>query len=453
MLTKINLQGDLEFVKSIKHPDRLYSNDYCNLLQGDDGFMYEVALVGDTISRALLIKYSQQGDTILTREYHSVLYPDLQYLVPRTILQRPNKGFAILFGHESIAGPLDFDISMLLLDSNYNEELFKVYASTNWQETATSLIMDNDGGYIIGGNRENTNIVSNNFVYKTLIVKTDEDGNMEWQWLSPPGANQLWGEAEAMLKTSDGGLVVASRRGTEQTVGGMGLIYWDANVFKLDADRNMVWSTPLRGFEPGPLTQLVDMVEATDGNGYVVTGYTADNVSGPSPGFGCWLAKVSPEGDSLWARYYSWIDDVKLNPQPWTMTTTTDGGYIVAGTTLKVGQHIPGWVLKVDSFGCLVPDCHLPNPTIENEKPEIGLSIYPNPTSDYLNFLVNAPKPASGATIRIINSEGSLVKEFKTDSFDQTFIVPVWGWASGGYWLQYCIGSEPIISKQFQITK
>lgn len=384
LLAKLNLEGDLEFSKTIKHPDRLYSNDFCNLLNGNDGFLYEVALVGDSVSRAILIKYTHDGDTILTKEYYSILYPALQYFVPRVIRQNPNDGFALLFGHESI--PLsDFDISLLLLDSGYNIQQYKKLATTPQQETATALILDNDGGYIIGADRSNLNLVSENFTSRTLVVKTDSIGNSVWQWLSPSGV--LQGAAEAMFKTTDGGLVVASKEGFEVVVNqNDGIIYWDALVFKLDADKNEVWRTPLRGSHPGPSTELVEMVEAIDGSGYVVTGIVADSVSGPEPTFGCWLAKVSSEGDSIWARYYSWIDGVKIRPEPWSLAATPDGGYVAVGTCLNVLEPtIPGWVLKLDEYGCLVPGCHLPNITMEEGMSTVQLSIYPNPTSDYLN--------------------------------------------------------------------
>jgi hypothetical protein len=448
MMFKINLVGEIEFIKTIKNPDKLFSNDYCNLLQGAEGNMYEVALEGDSVSRALLIKYSPQGDTIATHKYYSILFPALQYFVPRVIRQRQDGGFAILFGHESILG-IDFDISLLLLDSLYNIEQYKILGSSPLQETATALVLDDDGGYIVGANRANSNYVTKNFTNRTLIIKTNATGSPVWQWLSPQG--QLWGEAEAMFKTSDGGLVVASRRGTEVYVNPLDdIIEWDANVFKLDADRNMVWSTPLRGYTPSPTTGLVEMVEAMDGSGYVVTGFAADSISGPSSGFGCWLAKVSTDGDSLWARYYSWIDGANLNPEPWALAATPDGGYIVAGTTLKAGLPIPGWVLKLDQYGCLVPGCQTTATTEQAGNPaSIHLSIYPNPTSDYLNFIARAANPAIPATFRIISSEGRLFREFKTANLQPTFVVPVADCPSGAYWLQLAVDGVVVQSEKF----
>ncbi len=447
MFSKLDLNGELINSTTIYSVGTLYDGVFNNLINTSDGRFIQVASMGDSIARAILIVHNPDLDTVFTRQYYGPLFPELQHMVSRRVLQRPDNGYAVLFGHESIED-IDFDISMLFLDSAFNKEQFKIYASTPLQETATALILDDDGGYIIGGNRENTNQVWENFTYRTLIIKTDANGNQVWQWLSPAG--QLWGEAEALVKTPDGGLVVASRKGVEIPINQSdGVILWDAMVFKLDAENNMEWQTPLRGAVPSESTQLAEMVEAMDGSGYVVTGQLADNVSVPELQFGTWLAKVSPSGDSLWARYYSWIDGQLLNPEPWTMTTTPDGGYIVAGITVEQGVPAPGWVLKVDSFGCLVPGCHLPNAITDEGKPTIELSIYPNPTSDFLNFYLRAPSASKVAMFRIVDSNGRLVKEMKTENLNSTYVVPIHDWVNGVYWLQYMDEDRMLHSEKF----
>jgi Secretion system C-terminal sorting domain len=451
MFAKLDLEGNLEGYSTIYDPTRIFASDYCNLIGTTEGNFIHFASMGDSIVRTILIKHSPMLDTLFTKQFYSPLYPNLEYLLARVVRQRPDGGYAILFGHESI-DDIDFDISLLLLDSTYNIEQFKVYASSPQQETASSMILDTDGGYIIGADRNNENLTSSNFNNRTLILKLNSSGNVVWTWLSPTG--MLQGPAEAMYKTPDGGLVVASKKGYAVQINPVDqMIYWQSEVFKLDAQRNLVWSIPLRGHEAGPPTGLVEMVEAIDSSGYVVTGYAADSISGPEPGFGCWLAKVSPEGDSLWARYYSWINGEELNPEPWGMTTTPDGGYVVVGTTLEVGFPVPGWVLKVDSFGCLVPGCHLPNPTMEEAKPEIALSIYPNPTSDFLNFYLRSPTQIDKALFRIVNGEGKMIRTIKVDNLNTTYIVPIHDWPAGSYWLQYFESKEVVISNQFQILK
>lgn len=71
----------------------------------------------------------------------------------------------------------------------------------------------------------------------------------------------------------------------------------------------------------------------------------------------------------------------------------------------------------------------------------------------YINFYGRATQAVAQPTFRIRGSDGRLVKQYKTDNLDATFIVPVWDLPAGAYWLQYCVGREAVISKQFQILK
>lgn len=105
--------------------------------------------------------------------------------------------------------------------------------------------------------------------------------------------------------------------------------------------------------------------------------------------------------------------------------------------------------MKLDSFGCLIPGCNAndgPNATTEDPKgagkAEIKLAIYPNPTTDFLNFELRAPQLPKAASFRILDSGGRLVKEFYTDNPRDTFIVPVREWAAGVYYLQYVEDGE-----------
>jgi hypothetical protein len=445
MFSKLDLNGDMVNSTNIYSPDKVYDGVHCNMIPTSDGNFIQVAAMGDGVARAILVKHSPSLDTLLTKDYYSPLYPNLEYVVPNIVRQRPDGGFAIFFGHESIKD-VDFDISLLLLDSAYNQEQFKVYASTTLQETAASLILDGDGGYIMGAERTNDNLVWENFTNRTLILKADANGDQVWLWLSPSG--QLWGEAAALCKTDDGGLVVASKKGKEIPINqNDGLIIWDAMVFKLDANRNIEWQTPLRGTRPSQSTKLVEMVESIDGSGYVVTGQLIDSVSGPEIKFGTWMAKVSPGGDSLWARYFTWHEGEFIGPEPWTMAATPDGGYIVAGITVQKGIPAPGWVLKVDSFGCLVPGCHLPNPTFEAGKPGIHISIYPNPASDFLNFYYRSPGTGEGLSWRAVNGQGQVVGSIGSVSPGSTAVLPIRDWPPGAYYLQ-CMGRDGVIASE-----
>lgn len=116
--------------------------------------------------------------------------------------------------------------------------------------------------------------------------------------------------------------------------------------------------------------------------------------------------------------------------------------------------------MKLDSFGCLIPGCNAndgPNATTEDPEgagePTFHLAIYPNPTTDFLNFELRAPQLPKAASFRILDAGGRLVKEFRTDNPRDTFIVPVRDWAAGVYYLQYVEKGEVRAVEKFIITK
>ncbi|MCU0345684.1 MAG: T9SS type A sorting domain-containing protein [Saprospiraceae bacterium] len=167
------------------------------------------------------------------------------------------------------------------------------------------------------------------------------------------------------------------------------------------------------------------------------------------------MAKVSPSGDSIWIRKYAVLTERESEHKVYDVKETPDGGIILCGETLDWGSDATypqqGWLLKLDWHGCLVPGCHLTDATTEGQAPEVKLAIYPNPTTDYLNFYVASPlpPPKEGALFRIIGSDGRLVKEFEAANLDATFIVPVWDLADGVYWLQYVHGKQVVHSEKF----
>jgi hypothetical protein len=72
----------------------------------------------------------------------------------------------------------------------------------------------------------------------------------------------------------------------------------------------------------------------------------------------------------------------------------------------------------------------------ETIKPQNAIYIYPNPTTDYLNFQLRTARPVQEATFRILDVQGRVLREFQSNHLQDTFIVPVEGWAAGVYFLE-----------------
>jgi hypothetical protein len=107
-----------------------------------------------------------------------------------------------------------------------------------------------------------------------------------------------------------------------------------------------------------------------------------------------------------------------------------------------------GWALKVDSFGCLIPGCQISNTEETTSKFEIDLSIYPNPTSDYLNFMVKGQEDKK-LNYSVITSEGKVFFKNEVLKANTTYIIPVNSWPVGTYVLQISEGNRSIGSKLF----
>ena len=455
IFAKVDLEGELLFHKYLQYPGTDYYNTYSDLSGTPNGNLLTCGDAWGDEGLAQLRIFDTNGDTLLTKGFKNLNFPDQIHEVALEIRQNEKGGYAMLISFQADDSPTDIDISLIVLDSLFQTEFYKNYASSSTDEISNSLIVDDDGGYLIGAKRTNEADVQLNFNCRTLIVKVDSMGGQAWQWLSPPGV--LQDEAKAMIKTPDGGLVVAS--GIGQEIGNNPNIHtlvWDAMIFKLDADRNVVWSTPFRGDLPTGGTELTEMVEAPDGSGYVASGIFLEYISDVEWYHTSWLVKVSPEGDSLWSRRYTYFNGEFVAPEVFDMKATPDGGYVLVGFTVNqydviTNPIVPAWIMKVDSFGCLIPGCHLDDDTtsvVGDLEKWAELVIYPNPVRDYLNFQLKGQN-LKWASYRIINAEGEVMEFIESASPESTISVPVQNWPGGVYFLQYLEEGDVRLSHTF----
>ncbi len=447
---KFDLNGDSLLSNKLINPNKWYGAWFGDMLQTDDGHLLEIGQIADSLQKGGIFKFNTSGDTLFVKEYLSP-HPDNLIFAPYQIVKSATGKYHIL----NVVESADYNNQLVLsfLDTGLNVDFHKTYGIPQKDELPGALLADDDGGIIVGANRDNTNTNLKNFTSNTYIFKVDSLGNILWEYLSPNG--QLRDIAYSMVKTPDGGLVVASGKGIEHEVNAsVSYLLFQGYIFKLNANHQQVWGRELRGTTHNISPTFAKLVTATDGAGFVAYGRVAENVSNGTEQYGSWVVKVSNQGDSLWARYYTFFDGHDRRPNPIDFKATPDGGYIVAGQT-EEGSEKWGWLMKLDSFGCLIPGCNAndgPNATTE-KKVEMTLAIYPNPTSDFLNFELRSPRLPQKVSFRIVDSGGKVVKEVQSDSPNDTFIVPVREWVAGVYWLQYIEGNDIVISKKFIVAK
>ncbi len=407
----------------------------------------------DSISKSVIYKYNLEGDTIFAKEFFSPFYPEENFISAANSIHPVNDtSFSALAGVNGLPGGANIEIYWIRLHESGSIINSKVFSGP-LQNIPMSQVIRNGEEIIIGSGKNNLGQVSENFTYRSYLLSIDLQGNINWQYSTP--SVDLYDNANALLPTPDGSLIVGTGKGVETAINSSsGRVDWNPCFFKLNADRQMEWTRGFRGEFPWTNFSMVKIVEATDQSGYLGISWTAETESIGELRKGTWLMKASPQGDSLWVRYFTLFDEEPLAPEPMDLKATPDGGYIVCGAIDPPddgGVHPLryGWLLKLDEHGCLVPGCHLPNSTAPEPGTPPQLALFPNPARDFINFELRGARPAPNGVFRILDVQGQLLQTIPAQEALGTVVVPVHDWAAGAYVVQYLEGGQLRATERF----
>lgn len=456
IFTKIDLEGNPVFHKVITAPDKTYATwEDCIMLEGET-----IALAGysyDSIPKGFIMEFDLFGDTLLYSEYSHPFWPNYDFMLPIGGLQEiENGGFIVCNNLRN--GPTSIDIYIIRTDMDGVITWDSIY-SLPYLDAPKAIVPDANGGFIIGAWTVNQQLVLENFTSQTYILNIDNNGQLLWQYNTPSSLG-LRGGANEMVLLDDGSLVVASGIGTEVDLGPSHVIYFEKLLFKLSPEHELEWELKIPDFDLNGSSDLTSVIAVSDGSGFVVGGRHGEEIAANYTfAIRGDISKVSNDGQLVWTRRYVGIDSDEPTHQVYDLKETADGGFIIVGESRDgTGDTYPSqqaWLLKLDQHGCLVPGCHLLDDVDEKIENPLQLSIYPNPTTDYLNFQLRSSGILKNGTFHIINANGQLVKEFQMNvRAGDTFVVPVWDWPGGVYFLQYLDRSgKARLSEKFIISK
>lgn len=213
----------------------------------------------------------------------------------------------------------------------YGVSAFAQAPDTAWTRTiggpawdgANYIQQTSDGGYIIAGY---STVQSGSFA-DIYIVKTDEFGYTVWSDTLGGGAID---KAYCVQQTwPDDGYIFA------------GQMDGDMCLIRKDADGQTLWMNTFGGAE---LDRARSVQQTSDG-GFILVGSTA------SYGYGeldIYLIRTDPSGNQIWARTFGGI----YQDQGYCVQQTTDGGFIVAGSTYSFGGYDRDmYLIRTDSVG------------------------------------------------------------------------------------------------------
>jgi hypothetical protein len=284
-----------------------------SVIQTADGgyaFAGESQVNASGINYAWLVKTDAYGNALWNKTYGGTF---------RSVIQTVDGGYAI-------AGMFANDFLLVKTDASGNGQWSRHYDPfkppedinmSDAQHYAWDLVQTADGGYALTGLTETRTSGSN---YDAWLVKTDADGNEQWDKTFGDGGERL-DYAHVVVQTADGGYAIGGGT-TSFGAGGQ-----DAWIVKTDAAGTMLWNKTYGG---ATTDELNSMIQTNDGGFALAASYG--------------LVKTDSYGNEQWNKTYGGGFN--------SLVQTVDGGYALAGGIDSSGAGVNDfWFVKTDADG------------------------------------------------------------------------------------------------------
>jgi|688.fasta_scaffold20513_9 hypothetical protein len=371
--------------------------------------------LGSNQSDAALVLFGPDGDTLWTHSYGVVLSDAL------TAVDTVPGGYA-LFG--TVSTGQYYDMRLIRTDTAGNVLWEQTYGGFEDQQCYSGQ-RTLDGGYVLSGFK-----YFNNDHVNMYVVKVDSAGVEQWDYTygSP------WIDNAGFIRQlpDSGYVLVGAQRISENA-------FKRAAIYRLDPSGSVVWSTV---FDDVSARSVLYAAPVIASDGYVAAG--DQNFGSITHGL---LLKSDLVGNLVWRRTYN--TTTQVDHYFYDLERTLDGGFIMAGTafdSLLVSQD--AWLVKVDSFGCLVPGCQIFDGLAE-QFTDMGaaLTLYPNPVvaGEPLNVQLALP---AGFTLNgplrlaMVSTDGRVVAERVFSGSTSSLELSTSQLSSGLYFLHVLDGSR-----------
>ena len=239
----IPIDNGIGFQKKIKDDqyfNSIYHNNDSNYLSAIDllidiNSLFSFVILGQGDDNLLLFKIDSSGNVLDLKAYDYNLGG-----VNRSLIKTVDGGYIII---GDVRNGQYYDIMVIKVDSEGNEQWTKIYGEDNYREYNHSIQQSSDGGYIILGTKN----------YIDWIIKTDADGNIIWTKINEG----------RVLQTIDEGLLWIS----------------DSSVTSISADGDTSWSKYFEG---------INWVKQTNDEGYIIKTNSSN------------LIKINKYGNNEW---------------------------------------------------------------------------------------------------------------------------------------------------------
>ena len=424
--------GNVLKLSLYQRPDRRAIDTWSNNLRLlPDGSFLLAAQSADTavkdgfyVGYTNLIRFDSNGNVLMFKEFERPSCSILDAAIHNLFDMQPDTyGNWLMLSSVICNGKVRFCLRKL--DKDFNEVWVKLYATSLMNHIPKHLLIESDG-YVMTGGINNQNMMSTGAnYYSSVLIKCDTAGDTLWSWHNTFDTTHLQYTINDIIRTKDGGYVYCgSGEGVpnyyKKEWAGIFLKGW---VEKLDASRKSVWTRTIGTLVGSQeATQQNILKELASGDIMVAGGIGQQFGWLPEQAWirGCLTRLNGVDGTIIKQRLYKSPDGndtmyLYFND----MRQTDDGGFILAGESRNIHSNginpiQQGWLVKVDSNGCLGPtdpQCMLSIPPVVMTTERF--SIYPNPNSGtcYISYASLRGKQSESLSIKVYDLLGRVVYE------------------------------------------
>ena len=423
-LNTVSTQAGIAFSKFDKSGNEIFSKSYLfdtSIINGpisvclsSDSFIYGLCQtyyqhVSDP--QLYIIKLKLNGDTVWIKRTGKPQAIEGFYQLIET---NDKKMAGVGFTEIAADGWSKSHVTLMKIDTNGTVLWQKDYGPNGKHSYGWGVVETPTHGFLISGYRSNGTNINPPFNDEDdyLAIKTDSAGNAIWsKYLGKPHIEE---SGLGIIKCKSGGYYLI---GSIDSFISTSFNYYSRfiGIMKIDEYGNVKWKLKYGDYSGNSGNR--NGFELADGS-VVSYGIFVDTT--PSQTYHAQLLKIDSNGVQKWLRYYTYTG---ANINPWALTHCPDGGFLMSGfVNYDIVQPADGWLLKVDSFGCLVGGCEQWDEVNEIEAMNNEqLAVYPNPASNQI--IISCDDMNTITQLQIIDILGKVVLESKIASMNEPSFI------------------------------
>jgi hypothetical protein len=470
----------LGFVVNAQPPKKFYSTyggngydvgyDVKQTLDGGYIITGSTSSYGQGNTDMYLLKIDSMGQKVFQSTFGGVSNE-----IGKSVVQLTDSSY-VMAGYTSSSGLGGYDVFLVKADKAGNLIWQKTYGGSDW-DFANSMDTVTGGGFIIAG----TTYSYGKGNADGFVIKTDANGDTTW---TKTFGGLKDDEFKSVIQTSDGNYALAGY--TKSFNDSLG----DGWIIRMDQTGNATYTTSVGGLYSDVLNDVVELTNTNlyfvgsnksykngintvnwrysidSSNGFILDDYIGNtnterynsstvglNGTVISVGYNNFVGASSDANIHVYTPNLGYISyfpfGVENTDELFSISRTKDKGFVSVGSCFGNTSLLKDILfVKTDSLGQYGTSII---GIKEKEQAKIVLSIYPNPTNDYINIKIANYKNYKKLHYQIIDSNGRVILSNAIEEFIKT--IETSSLSDGLYLLQVLDANNLLSSSKISIVK